>query len=418
MNQFRYRDGEFYCEDVKMKDLATQFDTPLYVYSKNMIIDRFNATKAAFSLVKHTICFALKANSNMKILKLMANLGAGGDVVSGGELSLVLKAGIPANKVVYASVGKTDREIGFAIESGIMAFNIESEAELEVVNEIAQNMNRKAPVSLRINPDIDVQGHPYISTGKSINKFGVDINKAFDVFMRAEALPGIEVVGIHSHIGSQILNLDYYDAEAKKLYGLVRRVTEAGIRIRHIDIGGGLGVHHTDLISEYADEENIVPSVHELAKKIIKVLKPLGCEIVFEPGRYLIGESGALITKVLYIKHNRNTKFIVVDAGMNDFIRPSLYEAYHQIVPTTYLKDKFEVADVVGPICETGDFLAKRRKLPLVQRGDFLAVMTAGAYGYSLASNYNSRPRPAEVWVDGKDAELIRERERVEDWLK
>jgi diaminopimelate decarboxylase len=418
MNQFRYLDGELHCENVKMKDLATEFDTPLYVYSKNMIIDRFKATSAAFSLVKHTICFALKANSNMKILKLMANLGAGGDVVSGGELSLVLKAGIPANKVVYASVGKTDREIKFAIESGIMAFNVESEAELEVVNEIAQSMNRKAPVSLRINPDIDVHGHPYISTGKSINKFGVDINKAFDVFMRAEELPGIEVVGIHSHIGSQILNLDYYDAEAKKLYGLVTRVTEAGIRIRQIDIGGGLGVHHADLVSEYADEKNAAPSVYELAKRIIKVLEPLGCEIVFEPGRYLIGECGALTTKVLYIKHNRNTKFIVVDAGMNDFIRPSLYEAYHQIVPTTYARDKFEVADVVGPICETGDFLAKRRKLPLVQRGDFLAVMTAGAYGYSLASNYNSRPRPAEVWVDGEDVELIRERERVEDWLK
>ena len=418
MNQFKYRDGELHCEDVKMKDLATEFETPLYVYSKNMIIDKFKATHSAFSLVKHTICFALKANSNMKILKLMANLGAGGDVVSGGELFLALKAGIPANKIVYASVGKTDREIRFAIESGIMAFNVESETELEVVNKIAQNMNRKAPVSLRINPDIDVQGHSYICTGKSINKFGIDINKAFDIFMRAEALPGIEVVGIHSHIGSQILNLDYYDAEAKKLYGLVTRVTEAGIKIRHIDIGGGLGVHYTDLISEYADEKKAVPSVYEFAKRIIKVLEPTGSEIVFEPGRYLIGESGALITKVLYIKHNRDTKFIVVDAGMNDLLRPSLYEAYHQIVPTTYVKDKFEVADVVGPICETGDFLAKRRKLPVVKRGDFLAVMTAGAYGYSLASNYNSRPRPAEVWVDGKDVELIRERERVEDWCK
>lgn len=418
MNQFKYQDGEFYCEDVKIKDLATEFDTPLYVYSKNMIIDKFKATDAAFSLVKHTICFALKANSNMKILKLMANLGAGGDVVSGGELSLVLKSGIPANKIVYASVGKTDREIEFAIKKGIMAFNVESEPELEVINEIAQNLNRKAHVSLRINPDIDVHGHPYISTGKSINKFGIDINKAFDVFRRAEALPGIEVVGIHSHIGSQILNLDYYDAEAKKLYGLVTQVIESGIKIKHIDIGGGLGVKYADFISEYADEKKSVPSVYDLARKIINVLEPLGCEIVFEPGRYLTAESGALITKVLYVKNIRNTKFIVTDAGMNDLIRPSLYKAYHQIVPTTHVKDKFEIVDVVGPICESGDFFAKRRKLPVVQRGDFLAVMTAGAYGYSLASNYNSRPRPAEVWVDGKDAELIRERERVEDWLK
>jgi diaminopimelate decarboxylase len=418
MNQFKYQNGEFYCEDVKIRDIATEFDTPLYVYSKNMIIERFKTINDAFSLVKHTICFALKANSNMEILRLMANLGAGGDVVSGGELSLVLKAGIPANKIVYASVGKTDREIKFAIKKEILAFNVESEHELEVVNEIAQNMNKKAPVALRINPDIDVHGHPYISTGKSINKFGIEITKAFDVFKRAESLPGIEVVGIHSHIGSQILNLDYFDAEAQKLYGLVIRLIEAGIKISHIDIGGGLGVQYRNFISEYADEEKSLPSVYDLSKKIINVLEPLGCEIIFEPGRYLIGEAGALITKVLYIKNSKNTKFIVTDAGMNDLIRPSLYEAYHQIVPTTYIKDKFEVADVVGPICESGDFLAKKRKLPVVQRGDFLAVMTAGAYGYSLASNYNSRPRPAEVWVDGKEFELIRERERIEDWLK
>lgn len=418
MNQFKYQNGEFYCEDVKIRDIATQFDTPLYVYSKNMIIERFKTINDAFSLVKHIICFALKANSNMEILRLMANLGAGGDVVSGGELSLVLKAGIPANKIVYASVGKTDKEIKFAIKKGILAFNVESEHELEVVNEIAQNMNRKAPVALRINPDIDVHGHPYISTGKSINKFGIEITKAFDVFKRAESLPGIEVVGIHSHIGSQILNLDYFDAEAKKLYGLVIQLIEAGIKIKHIDIGGGLGVQYRNFISEYADEEKSLPSVYDLSKKIINILEPLGCEIIFEPGRYLIGEAGALITKVLYIKNSKNTKFIVTDAGMNDLIRPSLYKAYHQIVPTTYIKDKFEVADVVGPICESGDFLAKKRKLPVVKRGDFLAVLTAGAYGYSLASNYNSRPRPAEVWVDGKEVELIRERERVEDWLK
>ncbi len=418
MNQFKYRDGEFYCEDVKIKELAIEFDTPLYVYSKNMIVDKIKTTNNAFSSVKHTICFALKANSNMKILKLMANLGAGGDVVSGGELSLALNAGIPANKIVYASVGKTDGEIKFAIEKGIMAFNVESVSELEVVNEIAQNMNRKAPISLRVNPDIDVHGHPYISTGKAINKFGIDITKAFDVFMHAEEMPGIEVVGIHAHIGSQILNIDYYDAEAKKLHELVTRLIESGIKIRHIDIGGGLGVEYENFIPEYADGKKAIPSIYDLAERVINVLEPLGCEIVFEPGRYITGEAGALVTKVLYIKNIKNTKFIVTDAGMNDLIRPSLYEAYHQIVPTTYMKGNLEVADVVGPICESGDFLAKQRKLPAVQRGDFLAVMTAGAYGYSLASNYNSRPRPAEVWVDGNQVELVRERERVEDWLK
>ncbi len=417
MNQFEYRDGELYCENVQVKKLAQKFGTPLYIYSKNMIIDKFKAIDEAFSSVKHTICFAMKANSNMEILKLMASLGAGGDVVSGGELYLALKAGIPANKIVYASVGKTDAEIKFAIESGILAFNVESEAELEVVNEIAISMGKKAPVAIRVNPDIDVHGHPYISTGKSINKFGIDISKAYDVFLRAKEMPGIEIVGVHSHIGSQILNLDYYDAEAKKLFDFVIRLTEAGIKIQHIDIGGGLGVHYPDVIPEYAEEKKEVPPPEQLAKRVIDVLAPLGCEIIFEPGRSIVGEAGALITQVVYIKHSRDTKFIVVDAGMNDLIRPSLYDAYHQIVPTTYMNDKFEIADVVGPICETGDFLAKGRKLPTVQRGDLLAVMTAGAYGYSLASNYNSRPRPAEVWVDGENVELIRAREKVEDWV-
>ncbi|OQX86267.1 diaminopimelate decarboxylase [candidate division KSB1 bacterium 4484_87] len=416
MNQFNYRNGELYCENMPVKALAEKFGTPLYIYSKNMIIDKFKAIDEAFSSVKHTICFAMKANSNMEILKLMASLGAGGDVVSGGELYLALKAGIPANKIVYASVGKTDAEIKFAIESGIMAFNVESEAELEVMNQIAISMGKKAPVAIRINPDIDVHGHPYISTGKSINKFGIDIDKAFDVFLRAKEMAGIEIVGVHSHIGSQILNMDYYDAEAKKLYEFVTRLTDAGINIQHIDIGGGLGVHYPDIIPEYAEEKNDVPQPAQLANRVIDVLAPLGLEIVFEPGRSIVGEAGALIAQVVYIKHSRDTKFIVVDAGMNDLIRPSLYEAYHQIVPTTYMDDKFEIADVVGPICETGDFLAKGRKLPAVQRGDYLAVMTAGAYGYSLASNYNSRPRPAEVWVDGENAELIREREKVEDW--
>ncbi|NOZ60281.1 MAG: diaminopimelate decarboxylase [Calditrichaeota bacterium] len=417
MNRFSYRDGELFCEGVPVKKLAEEFGTPLYIYSKNMISEKFKAIDEAFSSVKHTICFAMKANSNMNILKLMASLGAGGDVVSGGELFLALKAGIPANKIVYASVGKTDAEIKFAIESGILAFNVESEAELEVVNQIAVSLGKKAPVAIRINPDIDVHGHPYISTGKSINKFGIDIDKAYGVFLRANEMPGIEIVGVHSHIGSQILNLDYYDAEAKKLYDFVTRLTDAGIKIQHIDIGGGLGVHYPDVIPEYAQEKKEVPAPGQLAKRVIDVLAPLGLEIVFEPGRSIVGEAGALITQVVYIKRSRDTKFIVVDAGMNDLIRPSLYEAYHQVVPTTFMKNNFEIADVVGPICETGDFLAKSRKLPAVQRGDFLSVMTAGAYGYSLASNYNSRPRPAEVWVEGENAELIREREKVEDWV-
>ncbi len=417
MNKFQYQNGKLLCEEATIEKLAKKHGTPLYVYSTNMIAEKFKAIDEAFSSVKHTICYAMKANSNMEILKLMASMGSGGDVVSGGELYLAQKAKIPAQKIVYASVGKTDEEIKFAIESGILAFNVESEPELEVVNQIAQQMGKRAPVAIRINPNIDVHGHPYISTGKSINKFGIDINAAFDVFQKARKMNGIEIVGVHCHIGSQILNLEYFVSSAKKLFEFVTRLNESGIQIEHIDIGGGLGVHYPDMIPEYADEKKEVPPPSELAEKVVSILKPLNCEILFEPGRSIIGESAALITKVLYVKHSRDTKFIVVDAGMNDLIRPSLYEAYHQIVPLNKIDGKLEKADVVGPICETGDFLAKARMLPDIKRGDYLAVMTAGAYGYSLASNYNSRPRAAEVWVDGDKDELIREREKVEDWV-
>jgi len=417
MNKFQYQNGILFCEEKSIQDLTQKYGTPLYVYSKNMVKEKFKATDEAFSSVNHTICYAMKANSNMEILKLMSSLGSGGDVVSGGELYLALKAGIPANKIVYASVGKTDDEIKFAIEKGILAFNVESEPELEVVNQIAIQMGKQAPVALRINPNIDVHGHPYISTGKSINKFGIDIDFAFDVFQKAHQMKGIKVVGVHCHIGSQILNLEYFVSGAKKLFDFVTKLTESGIQIEHVDIGGGLGVHYPDMISDYADEEKEVPPPSELAEKVLSILKPLNCEILFEPGRSIIGESAALITKVLYVKHSRDTKFIVVDAGMNDLIRPSLYEAYHQIVPLNKIEGNLEKADVVGPICETGDFLAKGRMLPDVKRGDYLAVMTAGAYGYSLASNYNSRPRAAEVWVDGNKEKLIRDREKVEDWI-
>lgn len=418
MNQFQYQKNELFCENSKIEDLAKKYGTPLYLYSKNMMINKFKATDTAFSSAKHIICYAAKANSNFQILKLMASLGSGGDVVSGGELYLFLKAGIPANKIVYAGVGKTDNEIKYGIESGILAFNVESIPELEIINQIAQDMGKKAPVAIRINPDIDIHGHPYISTGKSINKFGIDINHALDVFKEAHQMPGIEIVGVHCHIGSQILNLEYYVAAAKKLFDFVNQLNAFGIHVQHVDIGGGLGVHYPNLIPEYAEmDSEEVPPVADLAKKVIDVLKPLNCEILFEPGRSLIAETGALITQVLYVKESRDKKFIVVDAGMNDLIRPSLYSAYHQIVPLSHQDGERESADVVGPICETGDFLAKDRKLPKVQRGDYLAVMSAGAYGYSLASNYNSRPRPAEVWVEGQKHEIIREREKVEDFL-
>lgn len=416
MNQFQYRNNGLFCENIKIETLAKKHGTPLYLYSKSMIIDNFKAMDAAFASVPHTICYAMKANSNFQILKLMASLGSGGDVVSGGELFLAQKAGIPADKIVYAGVGKTDAEIKYAIESGILAFNVESAQELEVIDQVAQQMSKKALVAIRINPDIDVHGHPYISTGKSINKFGIDIDVALDVFLAAHRMKGIEIVGVHCHIGSQILNLEYYIAAAKKLFDFVKKLADHGIAIQHVDIGGGLGVHYPDIIPEAAEKKGeAVPSAAQLAQKVIDVLKPLNCEILFEPGRSIIGETAALITQVLYVKKSRDKNFIIVDAGMNDLIRPSLYDAYHQVVPLQKHEGVLEKSDVVGPICETGDFLAKDRNLPAVQRGDYLAVMTAGAYGYSLSSNYNSRPRSIEVWVDGDRDEVIREREKVED---
>lgn len=419
MNQFRYRNNDLFCENMMIETLAKKHGTPLYLYSKNMIIENFKTTDAAFASVPHLICYAMKANSNFQILKLMASLGSGGDVVSGGELFLAQKAGIPANKVVYAGVGKTDAEITYAIESGILAFNVESKQELEVIDEVARQMNKRAPVAIRINPDIDIHGHPYISTGKSINKFGIDINSALEVFLAAHRMNGIEIVGVHCHIGSQILNLEYYVAAAKKLFDFVKKLSEHGIRIQHVDIGGGLGVHYPDIIPEAAEKKGeAVPSPSELARKVIEVLTPLKCEILFEPGRSIIGETAALITQVLYVKKSRDKNFVIVDAGMNDLIRPSLYDAYHQVVPLRKMAGPLEKSDVVGPICETGDFLAKGRNLPALQRGDYLAVMTAGAYGYSLSSNYNTRPRPIEVWVDGDQDEVIREREKVEDFIE
>lgn len=416
MNRFQYRNGELFCENLNIEFLSKKYGTPMYLYSKNMIIDNFNTTVQAFASVKNTICYALKANSNLNILKLMASLGSGGDVVSGGELFLAQKAGIPVHKIVFAGVGKTDEEIKYGIDSGILAFNVESEQELEIIDQIAQQVGKSAPVAIRINPDIDVHGHPYISTGKSINKFGIDVNVALDVFKQAHHMPGIEIVGVHCHIGSQILNLEYYAAAAKKLFDLAQKLFQLNIEIQHVDIGGGLGVHYPGMIAGAAEsQESDVPTPAQLANKVIEILKPLNCEILFEPGRSLIGETAALIARVLYVKKSRDKNFIVVDAGMNDLIRPSLYDAYHQILPLRKNKGELVKANVVGPICETGDFLARDRSLPRVQRGDYLAVMTAGAYGYSLASNYNSRPRPIEVWVDGDKDDVIRERERIED---
>ncbi len=417
MDYYTYQNGMLYCESVPVEELAKTYDTPLYLYSKNAVIEKYQKYDRAFAGIPHTICYALKANSNIRLLKLLASLGSGADIVSGGELYLALKAGIRPDKIVYASVGKRDAEIKFAMDSGIRAFNVESGQELEIIDAIAQSKGVRAPVAIRVNPDIDIHGHPYISTGKSINKFGIDIDTALNLFKRANEMRGIRIDGVHCHIGSQILDLEYFVASARKLHRFVMDLRASGIEIRHVDIGGGLGANYKSIVSEKGTEPVAIPEPAELAAKVIPVLKPLNCEIYFEPGRSIIGEAGSLITEILFLKESRGKKFVVIDAGMNDLIRPSLYDAFHQIVPLRQTDGNRDMVDVVGPICETGDFLARDRRLPEVKRGDYLAVMTAGAYGYSLASNYNSRPRPAEVWVDGVKHELIREREKVESFL-
>ncbi len=388
MNAYYYKNKELFCENIKVVDVAEKHGTPLYLYSKNNIEKKFKNYNEAFSSVPHTICYALKANANFKILKLLASLGSGADTVSGGELYLALNAGINAKKIVYASVGKTDNEIKYGIENEICAFNVESVQELEVINNIAQVVSKNAAVAIRLNPDIDIHGHPYISTGKSINKFGIDIDIALDLFKKANKMKMISIVGVHCHIGSQVLDLKYFTSIAKKLYQFVTKLNEVGIQIQHIDIGGGLGVNYKNIIPEFAEEHPILPDPSTLAESILPILSPLGCEIFIEPGRSIVAEAGILVTKVLYKKETFGKKFVVVDTGMNDLIRPSLYDAYHQVAPLFNNNNEKELVDIVGPICETGDFIAKDRVLPQVNRNDFLAIMTAGAVVRDVSQHF------------------------------
>jgi len=421
MSYFFYSNGELFCEKININEIAQKVKTPFYLYSKNGLINNFKLIDRAFSEVNHTICFALKANSNMRLLKTLVRLGCGADVVSGGELFFALKAGFSPSKIVYAGVGKTDDEIQYAIETGIAAINVESEQELDVIHQIAKKVNQSANIAIRVNPDIDVHGHPYISTGKALNKFGIDIEKALDVYERTMNMPFIRPVGVHNHIGSMIFDLEFFRASAEKLKTFVNELNSIGIHIEHVDIGGGLGVQYEHPITRHIHGELVQvkasPDPGELGDKILPILKSLGCEIFFEPGRSMVANIGILVTKVLFTKESRGKKFIVVDTGMNHLIRPCLYGAYHEIVPLIESDGRFELADVVGPICESSDFLAQNRPMPAVDRGDLLAVMTAGAYGFTLASNYNAHPRPAEILVDGDTYHIVRERERYEDLL-
>ncbi len=402
---FVYKNGELYCEEVSIKSLAEKYKTPVYVYSKKAILDKINQYKKAFASYDTLICYAVKANPNLSILKIMAENDIGCDIVSGGELYKAKKAGIPSNKIVYAGVGKTDFEIEYAIRENILSFNIESEMELDVINEIAGKLGKKARISVRVNPDVDPNTHPYISTGMKKSKFGIDIDQAHYIYEKAAKLKNIEVTGIHCHIGSQIMQINPYIEAIEKTANLVQELKKKGIDLKYFDIGGGLGI-------KYKPEDK-PPTPEEFAKAILPIVKKTELKLIIEPGRSMIGEAGILVTQVIFLKDKKEKHFIIVDTGMNDLVRPAMYNAYHHIISVTEKKEKVK-ADVVGPICETGDFLALDREVENVKRGDYLAVMSAGAYGSSMSSNYNVRPRAMEVLVDKNKISVIRERETYE----
>ena len=410
MHDFHYQGDELFCEEVPIRQITAQVGTPCYIYSHRTLIRHFQAFDQAFKAIPHIVAFAMKANSNLTVLRLLAKEGCGADIVSGGELFRALKAGMAPNKIVFAGVGKSKEEIQYALESEILMFNVESPGELQQINEVAGSMGLRAKVALRINPDIDPHTHPYISTGLKKSKFGIGADRALEEFDAAGNLPHIEVVGVHSHIGSQLTQITPFVDALKKAIALIQTLQAKGVHIQYLNIGGGLGI-------TYSDETP--PHPKELAEAISPLLQSVSCQIIMEPGRSIVGNAGILVTKVLYNKASADKHFMIVDAAMNDLLRPSLYDAHHDIQPVLKKESSaVNTVDVVGPICESGDFLAKDRKMPLSQLGDLLAIMSAGAYGFTMASNYNSRPRVPEVLVKGKDITVIRKRESYEDLIR
>jgi len=409
MHEFKYVKNQLCCEKIKIEDLAKKFGTPLYVYSYHTLIDHFLKLRNAFRPINPLICYSVKANSNLAILRTLVNIGAGLDIVSGGELYRALKAGCPAQKIVYASVGKTDKEIEAAIKNKILFFNVESAAELQNINRIAKKLNRTVQAAIRINPDVEPKTHKYITTGKITNKFGIDFKNASQILLLRRAFPNVKISGLHIHIGSQITESDPYVAALTKTIAFIGSLRKKGLRLEYLNIGGGLGIIY--------NQEN-PQTANRFAAKVLPILKKSGLKIIMEPGRFIVGNSGVLVVRVQYIKNTPKKKFIIVDGGMNDLIRPALYEAFHQIVPLSKIKGTLEKADVVGPICESGDFFAKERKLPKIKEGEYLAVMSAGAYGFSMSSNYNSRRRAEEVMVVEDKVFVIRKRETYEDLVQ
>jgi diaminopimelate decarboxylase len=409
MNYFTYKDNRLFAEDVAIGDLAARLGTPLYIYSARTLRRHYRVLSEAFKGTDSLICFAMKALSNLSILKLFGDLGAGFDIVSVGELMRCLRAGADPGKIVFSGVGKTDEEIEAALKAKILMINVESRPELHRVSAVAQRINLQAPVSLRVNPDLDPGTHPHISTGHRDSKFGIPLSQVNEYYAEARGLKNLELAGLSTHIGSQITETAPFAEAGEKVAKIVAGLRAQGIALKYLDLGGGLGI-------PYQEEP---PSPAQYSAALLGPLRNIGLKIIIEPGRVLVGNAGILVTKVLYVKETDVKRFIVVDGAMNDLIRPVLYEAYHDIVPVVRRAggDR-QTADVVGPVCESGDFFARERDLPAVDSGDLIAVMSAGAYGFVMASNYNSRPRAAEVLVEGTVAHVIRDRDTFEDIIR
>ncbi len=409
MHFFEYKERQLYCEGIPIQQIAEKVGTPFYLYSYQTLVRHFTVFDEAFKGIPHLICYSAKANSNLALLRLFVNLGGGVDVVSGGELYRALKGGADPQKIVYSGVGKREDEIEYALKTGILMFNVESSQELEVINGVAGRIGEKASVAIRVNPDIDPKTHPYISTGLKQSKFGVDILRAPMAYRLASQLPNLKIIGIDCHIGSQLVEVEPVVQALKRLKQLVENLRKEGIEVQYLDLGGGLGI-------TYEDEEP--PDPVEYASTILDEIRGFGCTLILEPGRVIVGNAGVLVSKVLYTKENEEKRFVIVDAGMNDLVRPSFYGSYHHILPVKQESREEIVADVVGPICESSDFFAKGRKIPALRAGELIALMSAGAYGFSMSTNYNARPRIAEVLVRSDQMFVIRRREGYEDLIR
>lgn len=410
MHYFQYKGKDLYCEEVSIDKIAEAVGTPFYLYSHRTMARHYKAFQGAFVSVPHLVCYSVKANSNLSVLKTFVDMGSGVDTVSGGEIYRSLKAGVAPEKIVFSGVGKKEEEIAYGLKTGILMFNVESAQELEAINGIAKRLDLKAPISLRVNPDVDPKTHPYISTGLKKAKFGIDIKIAKALYRHARTLKNLDVIGVDCHIGSQLTSVSPFIDALRKIKEMIQSVREDGTRIKYLDLGGGLGITY---------REEAPPHPTKYGEAIIKEVDGLDITLIFEPGRVLVGNAGVLVTRVIYTKKSAEKSFVIVDAAMNDLARPALYDSYHGIKPVKIPESEEEVTvDVVGPICETGDFLAKEIEVPIFQQGDLMAVMSAGAYGFTMSSNYNSRPRVAEVIVKGEDYTIVRERESYEDLVR